>query len=420
MPESTFRLDESLLEEVLASLEISEAPPGPGLLSALFTRFNARVPFENASKIVRDAEVADVADKPRMPDGFWRDHIELGTGGTCFARVAAFDALLTSLGFSCHVALGRVRQDFDHAALLVDMQAGAMIADVGFPLPALLPARPGVVETPATDLRLEETGRGWRVVYDGGVPEGPRDLEIFAATIPRDELAERWRATFARGATFLTSVVLRLDRGERLISFARGELRVDDRHTRLTLPLAAPRARALSETFGVDETILARALEIAGDPPPVAAAPTLTAYLETTAGADAAFAAIATSGGYRRLLEGLGEVEADESSPDGFRLAVRPQAPPSAGEAPRLSETVRVRPADRAVDVLREGAGSRAAFTLRALQRNGQSWLVREAPVSAPADALLRNDSLRGRLAGTFAADLLGWARLLSGVSPDF
>ncbi|HEX4440989.1 MAG TPA: arylamine N-acetyltransferase [Thermoanaerobaculia bacterium] len=409
-----FRLDEPLLEDVLAALEISAAPPGPGLLSALFARFNARVPFENASKIVRDAEVADPAEKPRMPDGFWRDHLELGTGGTCFARVAAFDALLTSLGFSCHIALGRVRVDFDHAALLVDTPAGTVIADVGFPLPALLPARPGVVETPASDLRLEESGRGWRVVYDGGVPEGPRDLEIFSAPIPREELAARWRATFTRGATFLTSVVLRLDRGERLVSFARGELRVDDRHTRLTLPLSAPRARALSEAFGVDEAILARALEIAGDPPPAVAAPTLTAYLESSSGADAAFAAIATAGGYRRLLEGLGRVETDEAAPDGFRLAVRPEAPPSAGEAaPTLSETVRVRPADRAVDVVREGAGTRAAFTLRALQRNGQSWLVREAPVSAPADALLRNDSLRGRLAGTFAADLLGWARLL-------
>jgi len=65
------------------------------------------------------------------------------------------------------------------------------------------------------------------------------------------------------------------------------------------------------------------------------------------------------------------------------------------------------------VDVVREGAGSRAAFALRALQRDGRSWLLREAPVSVPAEALLRNDSLRGRLAGTFAADLLGWARLL-------
>ena len=415
MPDSSFpfRLDDSLLEDVLASLEISAAPPGPGLLQALFTRFNGRVPFENATKIVRDAEVSDPSHKPRVPGVFWTDHLAHGTGGTCFARVAAFHALLSSLGFSCRAALGRVRQDFDHAALLVETPSGVVIADVGFPLPALLPARASTAETPVVDLIVDETERGWRVSYDGGVPEGPRELEIFAAPLPAGELEARWRATFRGGSTFLTSVVLRVDRGERMLSFARGELRVDDRHTRLTIPLAPPRSRALSDAFGVDEAILARALEIAGDPAPSSAAPTLTAYLETAAGPEAAFEAIATPDGYRRLLEGLGRVEAAEQSPEGFRLDVRPEAPPSAGESPQLSETVRVRRADRAVDVVREGAGSRTNFTLRALGRNGRTWLVREAAVSVPADAMLRNDSLRGRLAGTFAADLLGWARLL-------
>ena len=413
MPDFPFRLDESLLDDVLAALEVSPASPGPGLLQALFARFNARVPFENATKIVRDADVADLAAKPRTPTVFWEDHLALGAGGTCFARVAAFGALLSSMGFPCRIALGRVREDFDHTALLVQAPAGEVIADVGFPLPALLRAGAGTAETPVHDLVVADTDRGWRVTFDGGVPEGPRELEIFAAPLSPDELEARWRGTFRRGSTFLTSVVLRVDRGERMLSFARGELRVDDRHTRLTIPLAAPRSRALSEAFGVDESILARALGIAGDPAPAGAAPTLTAYLETAAGTDAAFEAIASPDGYRRLLEGLGRVEPAETSPDGFRLAVLPEAPPAAGESPRLFETVRVRRADRAVDVLREGASSRAAFTLRAFGRNGQSWIVREAAVGAPADALLRNDSLRGRLAGTFAADLLGWARLL-------
>lgn len=413
MPESPFRLDPRLVEDVLAALEVSPAPPGPGFLQALFARFNARVPFENATKILRDADVADPAAKPRTPDVFWDDHLAHGAGGTCFARVAAFEALLSSLGFECRIALGRVREDFDHAALLVQTPAGHVIADVGFPLPALLAARAGTTEAPTTDLVVTDTDRGWRVAYDGGVPEGPRELEIFAGPLPPAELAARWRATFRRGSSFLTAVVLRVDRGERLLSFARGELRVDDRHTRLTIPLAAPRARALSDAFGVDEAVLARALEIAGDPAPATAAPTLAAYLETSALADAAFEAIASADAYGRLLEGLGRVEHADASPDGFRLAVRPEAPSTAAEPARLIETVRIRRADRAVDVVREGAGSRAAFTLRALQRNGQAWLVREAEVGVPADALLRNDSLRGRLAGTSAAELLGWARLL-------
>src|SRR3954463_8888298 len=115
MPDSAFRLDESLCDDVLAALEISPAPPGPGFLQALFARFNARVPFENATKILRDADVSNPAAKPRTPDVFWADHLGSGSGGTCFARVAAFEALLLALGFSCRPALGRVRQDFDHS-----------------------------------------------------------------------------------------------------------------------------------------------------------------------------------------------------------------------------------------------------------------------------------------------------------------
>ena len=176
------------------------------------------------------------------------------------------------------------------------------------------------------------------------------------------------------------------------------------------MPLAPPRARALSDAFGVDEEILTRALEIAGDAAAATTDPTLTAYLEVSAAsADSAFEAIATPGGYRRLLEGLGPVASEEEIPGGFRLAI---SAGDGGPGGSLEETVRVQREERSVAVVREGAGARAAFTLRALARGGQTWLVREAAV-ASADALLRNDSLRGRLAGTFAADLLGWARLL-------
>ena len=87
-----------------------------------------------------------------------------------------------------------------------------MIADVGFPLSILLPAREGVFETALHDLRVEETARGWRVAYDGGVPEGARELEVFAAPVSREDLDARWRETFRRGSTFLTSLVMRIDR----------------------------------------------------------------------------------------------------------------------------------------------------------------------------------------------------------------
>ncbi len=269
------------IEEILEALDLSRAQPGSGFLEALFARFNAKVPFENASKILRDAAVTEFDSKPRPPEVFWRDHLELGTGGTCFARVAAFEALLQELGFRTRRALGRVRNPEDHAVLFVETRDGETIVDVGFPLPALLPARTGRAETPTGALRVEAGEEGFAIAFEGGVPEGPRSIEIGSATAPGEAFLARWRQTYRRGAPFLQDVTLRRELGNRVLAFSRGEARVDDLHTRLRIPLPGARAAAVAALFGVDEDVLARAFAIAGDPAPAAADTTLTAYLET-------------------------------------------------------------------------------------------------------------------------------------------
>src|SRR5215813_6107560 len=118
-------------EEILEALDLERAEPSFHYLQVLFSRFNERVPFESASKIVRDREVSDSMEKPRRPEVFWADFLELGAGGTCFARVAAFRELLTGLGFPGRTALGRVQADFDHSALLVTSGGEEWICDVG-------------------------------------------------------------------------------------------------------------------------------------------------------------------------------------------------------------------------------------------------------------------------------------------------
>src|SRR5690349_13175061 len=131
------------VDEILEALDLSRAEPGIGFLEALLDRFNARVPFETATKILRSAQLLSREEKPRGPGLFWNDHLEKGAGGTCFARVAAFGALVTALGFRGRTVLGRVERDFDHAALLIEHNERLWICDAGFPLPALVPAREG-------------------------------------------------------------------------------------------------------------------------------------------------------------------------------------------------------------------------------------------------------------------------------------
>jgi len=402
------------VEEILEALDLSRAEPGTGFLAALFARFNAKVPFENASKIVRNAEVEDPAEKPRTADVFWADHLELGTGGTCFARIAAFDALLTGLGFRTRRTLGQVRQPGDHAALFVETPDGETIADVGFPLPALLPARAGRVETPIGALVLSPVAGqdAFAATFEGGVPEGPRAFSIGSATAPDDVFREQWRRTFRQGAPFLQDVALRRDLGSRALTYARGEVRVDDLHSRLRVPLPAGRAAALATLFGVDETLLARALAIAGDPAPAALDTTLTAYLETDAPAERAFAAIATAAGYRRLVEGVADVSRFEEAPGGFRLTL--SAGSGGGPGASLEEEVRVDPTGKRLSVVRRAGASEQRSSWSADTRSGSTWLLREATLSGSREDLLRNDSLRGRFAGTLAVDLLAWGRMLS------
>src|SRR5262249_155178 len=229
------------VDEILDSLDLSRAEPGAGFLEALTARFNARVPFESASKIVQNAQVSDPRQKPRRPEVFWKEHLERGAGGTCFARVAAFGALLSELQFEVERLLGKVERDFDHAALRVRHGNRVWICDVGFPLPALFPGTPGTVETPLGPLAVSRTPRGLHGNWSRGVRAGPSEIEIFEEPAADAEFEDRWRETFREGTRFLSSVLLsRLGSGQ-VVSFARGELRVDDRHTRLSVPISQGR-----------------------------------------------------------------------------------------------------------------------------------------------------------------------------------
>jgi N-acetyltransferase len=392
-------------EEVLESLEISTEDPSLPFLEKLFGRFLARVPFETASKIIRNQTVAYSVEKPRTPDVFWGDFLASGAGGTCFARVAAFDALLQALGFTSRKVLGRVERDFDHAALFVTIGGREWLADAGFPLPALIPAGGGEVETEIATLSATATPRGLEVHFLSGVPDGPRRLEVFRAPVADEEFLGHWRDTFRPDSKFLGGVSLYRRDGPRNVKFARGEIRVDDLHTRTRIPLPSERAPRLSEIFGVDEDLLRRAFAIAGDPDPEISDARITAWLSVDADPASAFRAIGSPDAYRQLMEGVADVTGD-----GWRFRL---SPPGAGEA-GFEEEVAPDPERRALAVRRRYPdGREVALEFRVEERNGETWLVREAVLSGAREDLLRNDHARGRLAGTLAVDLLAWARRL-------
>ena len=397
------------VDDILEALELPRAEPGIGYLERLFTRFNDRVPFETASKILRDREVADPADKPRWPEVFWADHLESGTGGTCFARVAAFGALLTDLKFPTRKLLGKVLSEFDHAALAVRLDGREWLCDVGFPLPALVPLAEGETETGLAAMRLSRAARGLRVELAGGVPEGPRALEIFDEAVAEESFTRRWIETFRPDSKFLTAISLRRQTESRAVSFARGELRVDDLHSRTRIPVQSSRAAALAGVFGVEKDLLARAFAFTGDPEPEISRAELTVFLAAGDEPEAAWRAIASPEGYGRLMEGAARVVASEPAGQGWSISLEPPESGAPGSGARFEETLHADPAGLSLEVRRGGQTS----YYEAARKEGAAYLIRRAILPGAGEDLLRNDSLRGRLAGTLAVDLLAWARLL-------
>ena len=236
-----------------------------------------------------------------------------------------------------------------------------------------------------------------------GVPDGPRRLEVFRAPVSDEAYLALWRKTFRADSRFLTNVSLFRLETARKMTFARGEVRIDDLHTRTRIPIAGERPAKLAELFDVDEEILRRALSMTGDPEPESSDARITAYLSVAATPEAAFEPLATPDGYRQLLEGVAEVAGEDWH---FRLS--PPGAPQAG----FEEEVTPDPESRALAIRRRYAdGREISLSFRVEEREGVTYLVREAVLSGAREDLLKNDSARGRLAGTLAVDLLAWTR---------
>jgi arylamine N-acetyltransferase len=383
------------LEQRLDLLGLAPRAPDLDFLRRIFLAFNERVPFESASKIARRR-------RPEEPDFFWREHEELGTGGTCFARVAAFEALVRDAGFCLDRVLGRVEAPADHAALVGRLDGRLWLVDAGFPLPDLLPIEAGEIETFLGTLAVDLSGGQARIAFASGPRAGMR-VTIDPRPVSEVAFRQAWDRTFEPDAFFRKNLVLLLHGPHRAMRFARGEVQILDAHSRARIPIRGARASRLSDAFGIDAGILEEALAAAGDPEPELSGARIEAYLDTER-AEELFDRLATADGYRRFASGLGEVEVTARGSRELEVRIRAQ-----GSAAAI-ERVRIDPERRVLEIERDGG---LPLTGVAVEPGGPPGrLVRYARFPDAREEFLRIDAGRGRIAGLLAMDLLAISRL--------
>lgn len=254
------------LDRVLEKWEMDAVRPEPESLDRLHTAYITRVPFENATKLVKAARAGNPETALRGPVEFWEEYLRWGSGGTCFAVTAAYQFLLRYLGFTsrlvfCHLPGNRPKA---HSALLVELDGKRILVDVGYALPApvALPEQ-GTVRrsTPYYDVEIR-TGPGEEYLVFSEDDRGQRFRYRFqTGPVTEADYQAAWRRTFHPDAPYMRRLALgRFQDGTRLLYKDGTSIFEITRAGETSRVLEGPPAEALAASFGLAPALVEAAL----------------------------------------------------------------------------------------------------------------------------------------------------------------
>ncbi|MEM6428363.1 MAG: arylamine N-acetyltransferase [Deinococcota bacterium] len=101
-------------DQLLAHLELDSEPPSYDYLRRLMLAYRERVPYENASRLLRYRDIRNPDARVRLPQHVWQESMSIGSGASCSDGTYAFKKLLDALGFEVKLVInseGKVQRD---------------------------------------------------------------------------------------------------------------------------------------------------------------------------------------------------------------------------------------------------------------------------------------------------------------------
>lgn len=192
--------DAPLVRQFLDATGIEPAQDAHSLLTSAASAF-ARLPFENLTKIIKDAEAGRVEEARRTPAEVLADHWNHGAGGTCFALTSTMLHLVRGLGFEAEPILADRRYGADtHSAFLVWLDGKPHLLDPGYLLvkPLPLPTEDEVrVATPFNELILVPKNGGAKVeLYTKQDKQTTYRLTFKTSPVDAGEFLRAWDVSF--------------------------------------------------------------------------------------------------------------------------------------------------------------------------------------------------------------------------------
>jgi arylamine N-acetyltransferase len=259
-------------DRILYWLGVEHRAADLDFLNALIAAYARRVPWETASRLVRRATISRDQDCPRLPEHFWNEAIQLGTGGTCFESNGAFFDLLRSLGFDGYLTINDMGQTIGcHTAAVIRLGDQSYIADAGFPVHAALPFAAGQVtetHTPLMTYRVHSLGDSRYDVERSPHPKPNAYTLVDTPVSPLDYEAATIR-DYGQNGLFLDQLIINKVINEQQWRFATSanptHLEIFSDGVSHEIPITGDAVNTLHATFGVDAALLTAAFHALGE-----------------------------------------------------------------------------------------------------------------------------------------------------------
>jgi N-hydroxyarylamine O-acetyltransferase len=275
----TEELSPALVERVLSKLGFSERPaPELGGLTALYTAWCTKVPFDNVRKLIH----VRTNDPGRLPGDdpadFFEGWLKYGTGGTCWAGNGTLQALLSSLGFNAvrGVATMMVAPDLppNHGTVVVSLGNEQYLVDAsilhGSPLPLLKQREATRVAHRAWGVIGTYVEPTWKIAWRPLHTEHGIDCRIDYLNATRQDFEQRHEQS-RQWSPFNYSVYARRNTGTDTVigvAFGKSVLLDDDQFPKITPMEHHERQAFLIEKLGMSEEIISRLPDDMPTPPP--------------------------------------------------------------------------------------------------------------------------------------------------------
>lgn len=223
----------------------------------------SHLPYENVTKILKEARSSNIHQKLRKTDEVLSDHLRLNTGGTCFSLCNALLSVLKNSGFDAFVAMADMHYGANiHCVVVVVLPEGRFVLDPGYLLhiPIRLPDSDleQVTKTLMNTVVIQNEGNETFSLFTVEHSQRKWRYRLRAYPVPTEEFEAHWIHSFSLNS-MEHLMMTRLNNHGRLY-FRKNHLEHVNESERTIL--TKPEASELSGLFGVPADLISSARNI--------------------------------------------------------------------------------------------------------------------------------------------------------------